>query len=292
MELPFADPLLNRLRAGSVIPTTTSSSYELFDVSKENLDLLDKELEHHMSELKLIDEEFHNSLQWMLGNCIDNIIFETFSIIAGGMSSRASGKFGGKEGIDIKKGTVVDLCLNGSKIDVTEANKKEYVLLVAQWRTTYSIIDVLEPLIDGFTELVPAGSLDNISNEELKLMISGRKEVDIEEIRAYTMYQTASKTSTFGEPHCTVVWLWDILREFDTHRRRQFLQFVTGSSQTPLDGYDPPFNVTEGSDMLDDSLPRAHTCFNQIVLPLYSSKEMMTEKLIYAFEETEGFGLT
>ena len=292
MELPFADPLLNRLRAGSVIPTTTSSSYELFDVSKENLDLLDKELEYHMSELKLIDEEFHNSLQWMLGNCIDNIIFETFSIIAGGMSSRASGKFGGKEGIDIKKGTVVDLCLNGSKIDVTEANKKEYVLLVAQWRTTYSIIDVLEPLIDGFTELVPAGSLDNISNEELKLMISGRKEVDIEEIRAYTMYQTASKTSTFGEPHCTVVWLWDILREFDTHRRRQFLQFVTGSSQTPLDGYDPPFNVTEGSDMLDDSLPRAHTCFNQIVLPLYSSKEVMTEKLIYAFEETEGFGLT
>ena len=228
----------------------------------------------------------------MLDNCIDNIIFETFSVIAGGMSSRASGKFGGIEGKEIKKGTVVDLCLNGSKIDVTEANKKEYVLLVAQWRTTYSIVDVLEPMIDGFTELVPPGSLDNISNQELKLMISGRNEVDIEEIRAYTMYQTASKTSTFGEAHCTVVWLWDVLREFDTHRRRLFLQFVTGSSQTPLDGYDPPFNVTEGSDMLDDSLPRAHTCFNQIVLPLYSSKEVMAEKLMYAFEETEGFGLT
>ena len=289
MELPFADPLLCRLRAGSTLPFI--SSYELFNDSKENLKLLDEELHHHMTELKHIDEEFHNSLQWMLDNCIDNIIFETFSVVAGGMSSKASGKFGNNDA-EIKKGTIVDLCLNGSKIEVNEANKREYILLISQWKTSYSIIDVLDPLIEGFTELVPTGSLENISNNELRLMIGGRDEVDIEEIRAYTMYQSASKISTFGEAHCTVVWLWDVLREFNTNRRRQFLQFVTGSSQTPLDGYDPPFNVTEGSDMLDDSLPKAHTCFNQIVLPLYSNKTIMTEKLIYAFEETEGFSLT
>ena len=41
MELPFADPLLSRLRAGSILPIA-SSSYELFGTSKENLELAER----------------------------------------------------------------------------------------------------------------------------------------------------------------------------------------------------------------------------------------------------------
>ena len=59
----------------------------------------------------------------------------------------------------------------------------------------------------------------------------------------------------------------------------------------PLDGYDPPFNVTLGSDMAKNSLPKSHTCFNQIVLPQYSSYEALKEKLLFAVENTDGFGM-
>jgi hypothetical protein len=85
---------------------------------------------------------------------------------------------------------------------------------------------------------------------------------------------------------------WQIIREFEPMNQRDFLHFVTGTTRVPLDGYDPPFNVTQGKDMTTDSLPRAHTCFNQIVLPEYSSKEMMREKLLFALTETEGFHLS
>ena len=156
-------------------------------------------------------------------------------------------------------------------------------------------------------------------------MLNGRPEIDIEEIRAYTIYQGLKKmfysfvylfissnwyssfinlwnyiyvthnnflgSGDFQESYYTIVWLWDILREFSLENRRQFLYFVTGSSRTPLDGYDPPFNLTQGSDMTEDSLPKAHTCFNQLVLPRYSSKEIMIDKMLFAFSNTEGFHL-
>ncbi|KAK3546795.1 hypothetical protein QTP86_002904 [Hemibagrus guttatus] len=37
-------------------------------------------------------------------------------------------------------------------------------------------------------------------------------------------------------------------------------------------------------------LPRSHTCFNRLDLPPYKSYEQLKEKLLFAIEETEGFG--
>lgn len=37
-------------------------------------------------------------------------------------------------------------------------------------------------------------------------------------------------------------------------------------------------------------LPCGHTCFNQIDLPEYPSKEIMHERVLTAIKETKGFG--
>jgi hypothetical protein len=61
----------------------------------------------------------------------------------------------------------------------------------------------------------------------------------------------------------------------------------------PLDGYDPPLNITEGdADMSINSLPCAHTCFNQLVLPRYANYEICYKQLKFAMENTVGFELT
>ena len=44
------------------------------------------------------------------------------------------------------------------------------------------------------------------------------------------------------------------------------------------------------SDLLS-ALFSAHTCFNHLLLPEYSSLEVLREKLHYAMNHTEGFGL-
>lgn len=63
------------------------------------------------------------------------------------------------------------------------------MLLMSQWRTAYSVIDCVEPFLEGFWELIPPGAMVDIQPEQLNLMLNGRPDVDIEEIRAYTIYQ-------------------------------------------------------------------------------------------------------
>ena len=66
----------------------------------------------------------------------------------------------------------------------------------------------------------------------------------------------------------------------------------------PLEG----FKALQGADGIkkfnihrafgnDNSLPTAHTCFNQLDLPEYSTEDTLREKLMYAVKEgSEGFG--
>lgn len=50
-----------------------------------------------------------------------------------------------------------------------------------------------------------------ITADELDLILNGRPALDVEEIRAYCMYQGGSSSSSFGEGHKTVVWLWQVV---------------------------------------------------------------------------------
>jgi E3 ubiquitin-protein ligase HUWE1 len=80
--------------------------------------------------------------------------------------------------------------------------------------------------------------------------------------------------------------------------RTAFLQFVTGTSRLPSDGFkalqgfNGPQKFNIHKDYNTEHLPRAHTCFNQLDLPPYDSKEALVEKLTLAIiEGKEGFGM-
>jgi hypothetical protein len=95
-----------------------------------------------------------------------------------------------------------------------------------------------------------------------------------------------------------VLWLWEVLEVLDNSERAEFLQFVTGSSKVPLDGFKGligmrgPQKFTISKIKSDDimRLPSGHTCFNQLDLPEYPSKEILHERLLLAIKETKGFG--
>ncbi|KAE8914422.1 hypothetical protein PF003_g1413 [Phytophthora fragariae] len=70
-----------------------------------------------------------------------------------------------------------------------------------------------------------------------------------------------------------------------------FLKFMTGTNKIPLDGFEPPLNLTK-SDLDPQALPRTHTCFNQLVLPEYTSYETLVEKVTFAITNAEGFELS
>lgn len=92
--------------------------------------------------------------------------------------------------------------------------------------------------------------------------------------------------------HEFVVWFWDIvLNDFDDVQRRKLLAFTTGSDRAPITGLEDVEFILgfEGED--EDKLPTAHTCFNQLLFPVYKTKEKLASKLKQAIENCEGFGM-
>jgi len=105
-------------------------------------------------------------------------------------------------------------------------------------------------------------------------------DVDVSELEEHIQFPFNEKLKN---------WLIEALRSFTAEQRVKFIQFVTGSSSLPVGGIknlSPQLNVELVLND-DDQLPSAHTCFNTLDLPLYSSADVLKEKLLLAI--TEGF---
>uniref|UniRef100_A0A8C8ZPU7 E3 ubiquitin-protein ligase n=1 Tax=Prolemur simus TaxID=1328070 RepID=A0A8C8ZPU7_PROSS len=153
------------------------------------------------------------------------------------------------------KVTSHDLKLGGSNILVTEENKDEYIGLMTEWRFSRGVQEQTKAFLDGFNEVVPLQWLQYFDEKEL-----------------------------------------EFVKETDNEVRMRLLQFVTGTCRLPLGGFaelmgsNGPQKFCIEKVGKDTWLPRSHTCFNRLDLPPYKSYEQLKEKLLFAIEETEGFG--
>jgi E3 ubiquitin-protein ligase HUWE1 len=229
-----------------------------------------------LKDMETLDLEYYKSLLWMLENDITDIITETFSV----------------ERDDFGEVTIVDLVPNGREIAVTEENKQEYVARVTQYRLLDSVSEQLEHFMKGFNDIIPPELVSIFNEQEIELLISGLPDIDADDWRNNTEYHNYTAASP------QIQWFWRAVRSFDDEERARLLQFATGSSRIPVEGFAnlegmhgvQKFNIhrdyTHG-----DRLPQSHTCFNQLDLPEYDSYETLRNALLTAISEgNEGFG--
>jgi E3 ubiquitin-protein ligase HUWE1 len=231
-----------------------------------------------MSDIEAVEPDYYKSLQQLIQYSLDDLCLElTFSA-----DSQVFGK-----------NVVIDLIPGGSKIAVTDENKGEYVRLIAHHRMTTAIRLQIDSFLEGFYELVPPDLISIFSPTELELLICGLPDVNIPELKANTDYHQYRITDPI------IIWFWDILFSFNQEERALFLQFVTGTSKVPLEGFAnlqgmrgvQRFSIHRSHGDNTYALPTAHTCFNQLDLPNYSTAEDLREKLFMAIREgSEGFG--
>lgn len=236
--------------------------------------LLGLPITHH--DMEAVDPEYYKNLKQILEYPLDDLGLDlTFSA--------EDSRFGKLE--------IIDLIPDGRNKRVTDENKLEYVNLITCHRMTTAIRAQIEAFLEGFHGLVPAELISVFSPAELELLICGLPDVDVEDLRATTEYQHYQPTDD------QIVWFWDTLRSFSREDKAQFLQFVTGTSKVPLDGFanlrgvrgPQRFSIHRMYDT--NLLPTAHTCFNQLDLPAYESQEILREKLLIAIREGHsGFG--
>lgn len=227
-----------------------------------------------MTDMESLDPEYFKSLKWILDNPIDGCLDLTFSA--------EMDEFG------VTK--VVDLKPFDRNVKVTDNNKGEYVRLVTDLKMTQEILNQISAFLKGFRSLIPAELVSIFNDHELELLISGLPTIDVQDLRSNTEYRGLSEDSE------TVQWFWQVVFALDPKDLALLLQFVTGTSKVPLDGFknlrgmngNQRFQIQQAQGT--DRLPVAHTCFNQLDLPHYSSKAVLEEKLLTAIREcSEGF---
>jgi E3 ubiquitin-protein ligase HUWE1 len=79
--------------------------------------------------------------------------------------------------------------------------------------------------------LIPGNLLKIFDARELELMISGMPDIDLIDLRNNTEYINYTKDSQ------VIKWFWEVLESFDRSEKANFLQFVTGSSKVPIEGF-------------------------------------------------------
>ncbi|KZP31501.1 HECT-domain-containing protein [Athelia psychrophila] len=228
-----------------------------------------------LADLENVDLELHKGLTWMLENDITDVLEEDFTV--------TEDRFGEIVTIELRPG--------GADFPVTEDNKSEYVDCVVEYRIAKRVEAQFTAFQEGFREVIPQELIDVFDERELELLIGGMSEIDMDDWIKFTDYRGYEKTDQVVE------WFWQCIRSWPAERKSRLLQFATGTSRVPVDG----FKGLQGSDgprrfTLDRSgdpsqLPRSHTCFNRIDLPPYRDYETLEKKLIFAIEETEGFGV-
>uniref|UniRef100_A0A8C1MKI7 HECT-type E3 ubiquitin transferase n=1 Tax=Cyprinus carpio TaxID=7962 RepID=A0A8C1MKI7_CYPCA len=162
--------------------------------------------------------------------------------------------------------------------------------LVAEWRLSRGVEEQTQAFLEGFNEVLPQQYLQYFDAKELEVMLCGMQEIDLGDWQRSTIYRHYARSSK------QIVWFWQFVKEIDNEKRMRLLQFVTGTCRLPVGGFadlmgsNGPQKFCVEKVGKENWLPRSHTCFNRLDLPPYKSYEQLKEKLLFAIEETEGFG--
>ncbi|XP_037901463.1 E3 ubiquitin-protein ligase Nedd-4 isoform X2 [Glossina fuscipes] len=226
-----------------------------------------------LKDMESVDTEYYNSLMWIKENdprqleltfCVDEDIF------------------GQKSQHELKPG--------GANIEVTNENKDEYIKLVIEWRFVARVKEQMTSFLDGFGSVIPLNLIKIFDEHELELLMCGIQNIDVKDWRENTLYK-----GDYHQNHIIIQWFWRAVLSFSNEMRSRLLQFVTGTSRVPMNGFKELYG-SNGPQMFTiekwgtpNNYPRAHTCFNRLDLPPYEGYLQLKDKLIKAIEGSQGF---
>ncbi|XP_011931150.1 PREDICTED: ubiquitin-protein ligase E3A isoform X6 [Cercocebus atys] len=153
-----------------------------------------------------------------------------------------------------------DLKENGDKIPITNENRKNLDFQALEETTEYD---------GGYT----------------------RDSVLIRCLIIQTNFKIALYELVFRFLELKLTEFWEIVHSFTDEQKRLFLQFTTGTDRAPVGGLGKLKMIIAKNGPDTERLPTSHTCFNVLLLPEYSSKEKLKERLLKAITYAKGFGM-
>lgn len=169
---------------------------------------------------------------------------------------------------------------------LTNTNRKQFVKDYIFWLTDKSIRPQYEAFARGFFTCLDRTALSIFNPEALRSVIEGSQNINIDELESITKYEDGFTADT-----PTVKHFWEVVKAFSDEKKRGLLEFVTASDRVPVNGITSIVFVIQRNGFDDQRVPTSMTCFGRLLLPQYSTKEILEVKLTKAVENAKGFGV-
>lgn len=186
-------------------------------------------------------------------------------------------------------GGIHNLIPNGADCPVTPDNMFLYIQKYAELRMIKVHQEPLEQMRQGLHDVLAESSLQNLTAEDMRLILCGCPQIDVEVLKKITVFNDESRKG-FDALQRFKIWFWSVVERFSQKERQELLYFWTSSSAMPAnaDSYQPAPSVTlRPAD--DQHLPTANTCISRLYIPYYTSKSLLKAKLLMAIR-TKTFG--
>jgi E3 ubiquitin-protein ligase HUWE1 len=215
-------------------------------------------IECNIRDVKYQDLDLYRSLRYMQKNTVQGVFFDTFAVDS------------------------YPLVEGGQEIPITDENKEFYFILRVEYETYTSMAESLDSLLQGFDSVIPKEIINGLSTDELNFMICGNPVINFKDWRDNTIYE-----GEYNMSHKVINWFWEIVYELPSNLKRDLLQFVTGSPRVPIEGF-ASLKTLRGDratfkivpvQYYKGVLPRSHTCFNRLDLPVYPSKALLKSSI-------------
>ncbi|OAC97865.1 hypothetical protein MUCCIDRAFT_115941 [Mucor lusitanicus CBS 277.49] len=179
-----------------------------------------------------------------------------------------------------------DLKPSGSKIQLNNENRSEFVELYADFVLSKSVENQFNAFKEGFQLVCQDSAIKIFRPEEVEQLICGSSDLDFDALEASTVYDGGwTKDSDI------IKYFWEIVHSFSYEEKKKLLFFATGSDRAPIGGLSKLQFVIAKNGGDSDRLPTSHTCYNVLLLCEYSSKEKLRERLLTSISNAEGFGM-
>lgn len=193
--------------------------------------------------------------------------------------------------------TQMPLGADGARRPVTASNRQEFVDLYIRFILDEQVTRQFEPFKRGFFTVCGGNALSLFQPEEIELLVRGSDEpLDVPSLKGVAVYENwksskEQRKANAEEEIPVVQWFWEFFESANTANQRKLLGFITGSDRIPAAGATNLIIKIAFAGYERERYPIARTCFNQILLYDYRSKQELQNKLWRAVTESEGFGL-
>ncbi|XP_038816240.1 probable E3 ubiquitin-protein ligase HERC4 isoform X2 [Salvelinus namaycush] len=181
---------------------------------------------------------------------------------------------------------VLELVPNGMDICVDNSNRPEFVSAYVDYIFNKSVAALFESFFAGFHKVCGGKVLELFQPNELQAMVIGNTNYDWKELEKSTEYK-----GEYWAENPTIKFFWEVFHDLSLEKKKLFLLFLTGSDRIPILGMKSLKLVIQPTGGGEHYLPVAHTCFNLLDLPKYSSRETLQNKLLQAIDHNQGFNL-